>query len=90
MRTGSHRAIVMPFQRNIKGRPFQPEDVAALSEALAMATDTLGIALDQQTKRELVARLIVQAALDDRSLDADGLCRKAITAFRKSTQAPSE
>jgi hypothetical protein len=76
----------MLFQRYLRGRPYQPAAVAALSEALANASKALGITPDQQKKRELLAALIVQAALDDQSLDASGICRKAVALFRKSTR----
>jgi hypothetical protein len=76
----------MFIQRYLRGRPFQPAAAAVLREALAKASEALGIAPDQQAKRELIAQLIIQAALDDQSLDASGLSRKAVAAFRKSTQ----
>jgi hypothetical protein len=75
----------MLFERYFRGRPIKPA-AAVLSEALANASEALAIAPDQQAKRELIASLIVQAALDDQRLDASGLCRKAVAAFRKSTR----
>ena len=75
----------MPFQRYVRGRVFEPASVTVLSEALARATIALDIAPAQKARRELLAQLIVQAALDDQGLDAAGLCRKAVAAFRKST-----
>jgi hypothetical protein len=76
----------MPFQRYVRGRVFEPASVTLLSEALARATVALDIAPTQKARRELLAQLIVQAALDDQGLDAAGLSRKAVAAFRKSTQ----
>jgi hypothetical protein len=80
----------MPFQRYAKGISFRPESVAVLSEALATTTEVLGITPDQQGKRELIAKLIVQAALEDQTLDAVGLSRKAIASFWKSRRTLSE
>jgi hypothetical protein len=70
----------------MKGDAFAPEAVAILSEALAQATEALDIRIDQAAQRELVAQLIVKAALEHKSLDASDLSRRAVAAFRKSTQ----
>ena len=80
----------MSFQRDREGRAFGPTRGAALSEALAKAIGVLDIAPHQTATRELVAQLIVQAALEDDRLDAVGLCRKAVAAFRRSTAALSK
>jgi hypothetical protein len=80
----------MSFQRDGEGRAFGPTGGAALSEALANAIRVLDVAPDQTATRELVAQLIVQAALEDDRLDAVGLCRKAVAAFRRSTAALSK
>jgi hypothetical protein len=80
----------MSFQRDREGRASGPTGGAALSEALANAIGVLDIAPDQTATRELVAQLIVQAALEDDRLDAAGLCRKAVAAFRRSTAVLSK
>jgi hypothetical protein len=86
MSAGHIGRMAMSFERYIGGA-FLPEAFATLSEALAKAAEALDILPSQASKRELVAELIVRAALVDKSLDAAGLCRKAVADFRKSTGA---
>ena len=85
-----HRA--RPIQRQAKDIPFPPLDVTLLNEAIDQATDALKIAPDQTQERELLARLVVQAAIDNENLDAAGLCRQAIVAFenRRKHRQPEE
>jgi hypothetical protein len=63
---------------------FRPEEMVVLSDAFDEATEALSIGLEHRAMRTLVAQLIVQAAREDKSLDAADLCRKAIAAFWKS------
>jgi hypothetical protein len=60
---------------------FAPEAVAIMSKALEEATRLLEIRPEQQAKRDIVAQLIVQAALRNRELDAAGLCKKAVLTY---------
>jgi hypothetical protein len=80
----------MPIQRYMRGQDFPPEAVATLSEALAMAARDLEIPLDSEAKRELMAQLVVQAALAEpvlgARLDAAALSRKAVATYRTSTR----
>jgi hypothetical protein len=76
----------MPFERYLRGlAAFRPEALTTLSDALAMAVLALDLSPDQEAKRDLVAQLIVQAALENEFLDAAGLSRKAVLDFRQST-----
>jgi hypothetical protein len=56
-------------------------EVTLLNEVIDQATDALQIAPDQMAKRELMAQLIVQAAIDDEKLDAEDCAERRSPRF---------
>jgi hypothetical protein len=75
----------MSIENHAASSAFAPEALAAMSEALEEATRVLEIRPDEQGKRDIVAQLIIQAALADRDLNAAGLCKKAVLTFSLSS-----
>jgi hypothetical protein len=55
--------------------------MAVLGDAFEEAAKALRIRADQTERRGIVAQLIVQAALQNRDLNADGLRKQAVAAF---------
>jgi hypothetical protein len=70
----------MSFQR------YESDSLVVLSEALAMASKALGITFDEKTFRpDLLAQLLINAALENPRLNAAALTGRAVAAFQKST-----
>jgi hypothetical protein len=55
--------------------------MAARSEAFDRATSILELDPNQETRRDIVAQLVVQAARFDRHLDASGLCKRVVHTY---------
>jgi hypothetical protein len=60
---------------------FAPEAVAVMSEAFDRATKLLALDPNQETQRDIVAQLVVQAARFNRDLDASGLCKRVVHTY---------
>ena len=63
------------------GASFGPEAVANMGKAFESAVDALGIGPRDETKREAVARFIIQLAEIDSSLDAPTMRDKVVMAL---------
>lgn len=75
----------MPITRYIApGEAFGPDALAVISKAFEDAVAALGIG-DDKTKREAVARFIIQLANGKMSLDAETLRDRAVDALSDQT-----
>jgi hypothetical protein len=71
----------MPIRRYVeKGVVFTPQALSAMSKALEVTTEILGIEGDE-AKRQAVARFIIRLAREDDSLDAAEMRDKAVAAL---------
>jgi hypothetical protein len=71
----------MKIENHATAGAFAPEVMAAMSEAFDRATRILELDPDQETQRDIVAELVVQAARFDRGLDASGLCKRVVHTY---------
>ena len=70
----------MPIRRYVQHGVFTSEVLSVMGKAFEAAIWTLGPECDE-TKREAVARFIIQLAQIDGNLDATTLHRRAVAAF---------
>jgi hypothetical protein len=72
--------LKMPIRRYVGEGVFSSEDLTVMGKAFEAAIWTLGPQCDE-TKREAVAKFIIQLARRDDSLDAATLRRRAVAEF---------
>ena len=70
----------MPIRKYVTGASFTPEAIASMSQALEATVAALGVQDDE--RREMVAKIIVQLALWNDKLSATELGERALSALR--------
>jgi hypothetical protein len=76
----------MPIRRYVEEGVFSSEALSVMGKAFEAAIWTLGPECDE-TKREAVAKFIIQLARNDDSLDVAILHRRAVTEFGSPIRA---
>ena len=76
----------MPIRRYVENGVFTSDALSAMSKAFEAAIWTLGPESDE-TKREAVAKFIIQSARNDGSLDVATLHRRAVEEFSSPIMA---
>ncbi len=75
----------MPIRAYLSaGASFSPEAVVTMGEAFEATTAALRVAAHDHTKREQVAKLILQLAREQGALDAPALRGEAVAALHRS------
>ena len=71
----------MPIRRYIQeGAVFSPQALSAMSQALIVTVEILGIGSDEEKRRD-VARFLIRLMREDGSLDAIALRDRAVAAL---------
>jgi hypothetical protein len=68
----------MPIRRYVESQRFTPEALKMMSEAFIGACQELGVRLDDEARRETIARVVIQLARADDEISADALCDKTV------------